>query len=96
MTSRAARTTSGRSSSTTSKLLTARRTATAGHSLAVRVTWINGHGKAKPLAGADVDGNVTNGHGTVQIVPSKAGTLVLQATRKGYIRSAPTRVRVSP
>jgi Domain of unknown function (DUF4430) len=75
--------------------LSAPGTATVGHSFTVKVQSFTASGKAKPLAGARVDGKLTSSRGTVRITPTKSGTLVLQATHKGYVRSAPTRVHVS-
>jgi hypothetical protein len=57
-----------------------------GRSFAVKVVGFNASGKSKPLAGAHVNGGVTNGQGIVHIVPTKKGTLDLGATDKGYIR----------
>jgi hypothetical protein len=75
--------------------LTAPATAKVGHAFTAKVVGYNAKGKAAPLAGAVVDGKKTNAHGLVQIVPTKKGTLKLQATRKGYIRSASVQVKVS-
>lgn len=63
-------------------------TQTSGNPIVVHVTWFNARGKQAPLAGATVDGRTTNSHGVVQIPPT-AGKVVLQATKKGYVRSAP-------
>jgi hypothetical protein len=65
-------------------------TATAGHAFTVKVVWFNAKGKAKPLAGANVDRKLTGGGGTVQITPTAKGTLTLRATKRGYIRDAVT------
>ncbi len=69
--------------------------ATSGKPFKVTVVWFPAKGKAKPLAGARVDGALTNSHGIAKITPHKAGTLVLRATKAGYIRAAPVRVTVS-
>ncbi len=75
--------------------LSAPTTANVDHAFTAKVVGYNAKGKAAPLAGAVVDGKKTNAHGLVQIVPNKKGTLKLQATRKGYIRSASAQVKVS-
>jgi hypothetical protein len=69
-------------------------TAVAGHPFAVKVTWFDAKGHAKPLAGAVVNGKRTNHSGVVRIVASKAGTLVVRAGKNGYIRDE-TSVKVS-
>jgi hypothetical protein len=73
-------------------------TATANRSFSVEVVWFTKRGKPRPLAGAHVRGKgidvVTDRHGIANITPTRAGTLVLQASHKGDIRSAPTRVHV--
>jgi hypothetical protein len=66
-------------------------TQTSGNPITVHVSWFNARGKKAPLAGATVDGQTTNGHGVAEIPPTK-GKIVLQATKKGYIRSAPVTV----
>jgi hypothetical protein len=70
--------------------LTAPRTATVGQAFTVKVVWFNAKGKARPLAGAKVDGKLTDSSGTVQITPTAAGTLTVRATKSGYIRDAVT------
>jgi hypothetical protein len=74
-------------------------TAAVSQSLSVKVVWFNKRGKPRPLAGARVRGKgvnvVTDRHGIAHITPPGPGTLVLQASHKGDIRSAPTRVHVS-
>ncbi len=74
------------------------RTAAAGHPFAVKVVWWGASGKAKPLAGARVTAagttSTTNSQGTVELTAA-AGTLVIHASKKDYIRAAPARVRVS-
>jgi Domain of unknown function (DUF4430) len=71
-----------------------------GGSFAVKVVWWGGHGTAKPLAGARVSGAgvrvVTNRRGIATITVSHVGTLVLQASHAGYVRSAPLRVQELP
>jgi hypothetical protein len=76
--------------------LTAPSHATSNVPFKVKVVWFNQltH-KAKPLAGAVVDGVKTNGFGLARITATHSGTLVLQATKKGFIRTAPVRVTVS-
>jgi hypothetical protein len=70
-----------------------------GHTATVKVVYFNGRGKAKPLSGATVSvaghSVKTNGHGTVRLTPSHAGTFVLRAEHAGYVRAAPVTVHVS-
>jgi hypothetical protein len=66
-----------------------------GHAFKVTVVWFNAKGAPKPLAGAHVNGGVTNSHGIIHIHPTAKGTLVLHASRTGYIRAAAVRVHVS-
>ncbi len=72
--------------------------ATAGSSFTVKVVWFKGH-TTKPLAGARVTGTgvnaVTDRRGVATITGAQAGTLVLRAAAKGYIRAAPVTVHVS-
>jgi hypothetical protein len=75
--------------------LTAPSSAHTGQAISVSVVSFNARGKKAPLAHAKVDGKLTNGHGVATITPTKSGTLVLQATAKGFIRSAPVTVHVS-
>lgn len=79
------------------KLASASRTRV-GRALSVKVSWFSDAGVAKPLAGARVAGSgisaVTNGRGIAQIKPAKAGRLVLQASRSGYVRAQAVRVSV--
>jgi len=70
------------------------RSANAGHAFTVTVVWFNGKGKARPLAGASVDGKKTDSRGSVQIIPTQAGTLTLHAGKAGFIRAAAVQVRV--
>jgi hypothetical protein len=69
--------------------------ATSGHSFPVRVLYYNAKGVAKPLAGARVDGVVSARNGTARIKATRAATLTISASKKGYIRSAPLKVRVT-
>lgn len=80
--------------------LTAPSHALVGHSFNVKVVWFNAKGVPKPLVRARVVGAggvsaTTNGHGIASISEPHAGTVALRASRKGYIRAAPVRVRVS-
>ncbi len=52
-------------------------------------------GVPTPLAGAHVDGAITNKHGTVTLTAHHAGRLKYAATETGYVRSVPVTVRVS-
>jgi hypothetical protein len=74
-------------------------TATVGQPFTVTVVWFNPGGKSKPLAGATVTGagaaGQTSSNGTVELTPTQAGTLTLNATDAGYIRSAPVQVSVT-
>ncbi len=78
--------------------LSAPKSATAGHSFTVTVDAIGRTGKRTPLAHAHVTGHgvnaTTNSHGVATVDATKAGTLTLQASRTGDIRSAPETVRV--
>ncbi len=73
--------------------------ATAGRAFKVTVYRVSAKGKRIPLAHAHVSGRgvttTTNGQGIATVDPSKAGTLTLQASHTGDIRSAPESVRVS-
>jgi hypothetical protein len=80
--------------------ITAPPTATVGHPFKVKVVWYTAKGIAKPLAGAKVSSatatiGTTNARGVLTVVANHAGTLVLRATRSGYIRTAPARVHVT-
>jgi hypothetical protein len=72
--------------------------ATAGRPFTVKVVDYP-KGVAKPLAGARLAGSginaVSNGRGSVSVTVHRAGTIVLHADRKGYIRAAAIRVRIS-
>jgi len=72
---------------------------TAGHAFTAKVVYYNAKGKAKPLAGATV---TVKGHsaktgsaGTIKLTPGSAGTFVVNATKKGYIRAAPLSLHVT-
>jgi hypothetical protein len=75
------------------------RSATTGHRFNVKVVWFNAKGQAKPLAGAvvSVRGKTvkTKGRGTVAMTWSSPGTVVIHASRPGYIRAAAVRVKVA-
>jgi hypothetical protein len=72
--------------------------ANAGHAFRVTAYAVSATGKRTPLAHAHVTGRgvnaTTNGQGVATVEESKAGTLTLQASRTGDIRSAPETVRV--
>jgi hypothetical protein len=75
------------------------RNATAGHRFDVKVVWFNAKGRPKPLAGAvvSVHGKTvkTKGRGTVGITWSSPGTVVIHASRPGYVRAVPVPVKVT-
>ena len=75
------------------------RSARAGHRFDVKVVWFNARGIAKPLADAVVSVRGqrvrTQSNGIAGITRSSAGTIVIRASRAGYVRAAPVRVRVS-
>jgi hypothetical protein len=79
--------------------LSAPASATAGHAFKVTVYSVSQKGKRTPLAHAHVAGRgvnaTTNGRGIARIDPHKSGTLVLQASHAGDIRSAPEAVHVA-
>jgi hypothetical protein len=79
--------------------LTAPPKANAGRSFKVKVVSYSDAGVAKPLAGVQVSGagvkGLTNRNGLLTVSEPHAGTVVLRAQRKGYIRAAPVSVRVS-
>ncbi len=62
----------------------------------VRVVWFDGKGRAKPLRGAHVAGSgvsaTSNTLGVIHIHISHPGTLVVKATKRGYVRSAALRI----
>ena len=70
-----------------------------GHQFKVTIVWFDAAGKRKPLAGARVTGNgvggVTSANGIASLTAHKTGKLVLRATKKDYIRSAPVTIRIS-
>jgi hypothetical protein len=72
--------------------------AVAGKSLMAKIVYYDAKGKATPLKGATVEAGKHSYHsntkGEVTLKPSSAGTLVVSATEKGYIRSAPATVHV--
>jgi hypothetical protein len=72
--------------------------ATAGRPFTVKVVDYP-KGVAKPLAGAQLSGSgvnaVTNRRGLASVTVRHAGTIVLHADRKGDIRAATVRLRVS-
>jgi hypothetical protein len=67
--------------------LRAPRQAKAGDPFTVTVRAFDAKGKAKALAGAKVDGQTTNAHGTARITLAHAGTVTLTATSKGHVRA---------
>jgi hypothetical protein len=79
--------------------LEAPKSATVGHTFTAKVVYFKGSGKAVPLAGATVSvaghSGRTNGHGTVSLTPSRAGTFMLDADHAGYVRAAPVTLHVS-
>jgi hypothetical protein len=72
---------------------------TAGVALSAKVSYYDAKGKAKPLAGATVSGvgksAKSSSDGTVHLTPSKDGSFVVQASKRGYIRSTPTLLQVT-
>ncbi len=77
-------------------VITGPRHATAGHPFALKASYDNAKGVAKPLSGVRITGasEVTSRRGTVMITAPRAGALKLTASRRGYIR-AETTVRVA-
>ncbi len=73
------------------------RTATVGHRFNVKVVWFNAKGVAKPLSGAGVSVHGrrvrTRTNGIVGITWGSAGTIVIRASRRGYVRAVPARVQ---
>jgi hypothetical protein len=69
-----------------------------GHPFAVKVFYIK-HGKRKPISGARITGAglvaTSNRHGVATVTPPGAGRLVLHASAKGFVRSAPLTVLVT-
>jgi hypothetical protein len=72
--------------------------ASVGKSLVAKIVYFNSKGKATPLNGATVKAGKhtyhSNSRGEVSLKPSAAGKLVVSATEKNYIRSAPATVQV--
>jgi hypothetical protein len=70
----------------------------AGHPFLVKVFYIK-HGKRKAIAGARVTGSgavaTSDRHGIATLTPPGAGTLVLHASAKGFVRSAPLTLSVT-
>lgn len=79
-------------------VMKAPKTATKGAAMKVTVDYVNGKGKAQPLAGATVTGGsattTTNGKGIATLRPKHAGKLTLRAHKTGYIRAAARTVKV--
>ena len=79
--------------------LSAAHSVVGGKAFTVKVVWFPAKGSAKPLSGARVTVRgqtlTTNSHGTVHLTSSSAGSLVINAAKKNYVRAAPIRVRVS-
>jgi hypothetical protein len=69
--------------------------ASKGVAFKVKVVWFPATGASKPLTGAEVDGVKTGSQGIATITDRRVGTLVLRATKPGYIRAAPVRVTVT-
>jgi hypothetical protein len=69
--------------------------ATVDRAFTVKVVWYSDVGKAKPLKGVRIDGVTTNRGGIARLTPKDAGKLRLEASQRGYIRSAAQWVRVS-
>ena len=78
--------------------VTAPSSATVGRQFKLTVSGFTAAGKSKPLAGARVTGSgvsvTSNGKGVARVSARKAGSLVLRATDKGHIRSAPVTIRI--
>jgi hypothetical protein len=72
--------------------------ATAGRPFTVKAQWFSDGGTANALAGARISGTgvsaTTDSHGLAVLTPTRAGTLVLKASRAGYVRAAPLTVHV--
>ena len=70
-----------------------------GQAFGLRVFAYTDKGRTVRVAGAEVSGGgvsaTTNHFAVAMITPTKAGNLVLHATKGGYIRSAPVTVHVS-
>jgi hypothetical protein len=69
-----------------------------GSELRVKVDAVNGRGRRLPLSGVSVtDGPGrarTNAHGIAILRPRRAGTIIVRASRPGYIRAEAVRVKV--
>jgi hypothetical protein len=69
-----------------------------GQPFLVQVFYLK-HGKRKPIAGARIRGAgsvaTSNRNGIATITPAGAGTLVLHASAKGFVRSAPLTLSVT-
>lgn len=80
-------------------VLKAPRTGTAGSPLKLTVDYVNGKGKAEPLAGARVRSAhgaaaTTNAKGVATLTPKHPGKLALRAFKAGYVRAAVRTVTV--
>ncbi|MGH2866792.1 MAG: hypothetical protein ACRDNK_04370 [Solirubrobacteraceae bacterium] len=79
-------------------VITGPRHATAGHRVALKVTYFNAKGVARPLAGATVHGGggsaLTGASGNVSVTAPHVARLTFTAAKAGYIRSASVTVRV--
>ena len=73
--------------------------ATVGHAFRVRVFAYTDKGRTVRVAGAEVSGGgvstSTNHFAVATLTPTKSGNLVLQASKSGYIRSAPVTIHVA-
>jgi hypothetical protein len=80
-------------------LVKAPKTATSDKPFTVKVRGLNAKGVGKPLEGAKVSigtkSVTTKANGTVSVKVANAGSIVLHATHKGFIRAAPVTVTVS-
>ncbi len=79
-------------------VIKAPKTATVGAPLRVIVDYVNGKGKAQPLAHATVTAGkataTTDAKGVARLSPKHAGTLTLGAHKRGYVRAAVRTVKV--
>lgn len=79
--------------------LAAPSSATVGHRFKVTVSWWNAAGKRQPLAGASVNGArvsaTSNAKGVALLTAKTPGELVLRATEKDHVRSAPVTIRIT-
>jgi hypothetical protein len=73
--------------------------AAVGHAFKGEVVYYDPKGKRKPLAGATVSvgghSSKTGSSGKISLNPGHAGTFTFTATHKGYIRSAPVKVKIT-